>query len=379
MCISQPNLESLSPRSISPTLRRRRKPKIPSQNDIDRHSFLPSGLRFIPSQLANENSPPNKASRTQMRQPKGAISDTHRSHAGCTFNKSTSSQMNTLGEKTLLHDASESFEEAVSIIRKGVKEYNCLRKAFILYLILIKMKMISMTSSDNNSPHEDHYYDYSFYSRLILNFFRYYPTLVGWIFLAVKFKRYVFLQDAVSIHHHWETPLKNQPNRRHGSTNTCATVSSQMSTIHEDHLELDLADSWGYFTDPSGSKDSEMVLPQPSVCHYSCRKEEATVSEQNSVLQSDLSLGHLADTASFSKDAVVAEGSRYSNNCADDWGFFADFPDEDDEKETTPNLDGETRNDRNIMKKEKLDSMPKEYYNTCIKYLREGVEMFSYD
>jgi len=384
MCLSQTNIESLSPRSISPpTLRRQCKPERPSQNAIDRQSFLPSGQSFIFSQVANENSPPNKLNRTQRRQPNEAIGDTHRSHAGGTFTKSVPSQINSVSEKSLLYDASESFEEAVSIIRKGVKEYNCLRKALILYMILIKMKMISMASIHNNSP-DDNFYDYSFYSRSILrsilNFLRYYPTLVGWIFLAVKFKRYLFLQDTMSIYHHCETPLKNQPNRRHGSTNTCATVSSQMSTMHEDHMELEMADSWGYFTDPSGSQDSKVVLSLASGSRCSDCREEAAVNEQNSILQSDLSLGYLANTASFSMDVDVAEDSIYNNNnSTDDWGFFADFPEEEDEKDVKPNLDGETRKDEINMYTEMMHSMPKEYYNTCIKYLREGVEMFSYD
>ncbi len=63
----------------------------------------------------------------------------------------------------------------MTIIRNvGTKEYKCLRKAFLLFLLSFKLNTIREATS------------------IIQQFFYFYPTFVGWFFLATKIKRIMF-------------------------------------------------------------------------------------------------------------------------------------------------------------------------------------------
>jgi hypothetical protein len=70
----------------------------------------------------------------------------------------------------------DSIGDTVTIITEGTgtKEYKCLRKAFVLFLISYKLNIIQEATS------------------IIHHFFHMYPTIVGYFFLATKIKRLVF-------------------------------------------------------------------------------------------------------------------------------------------------------------------------------------------
>ena len=119
-----------------------------------------------------------------------------------------------------LQDATSSFEEASTGIRKGIKEYHCLQKALCLYLISMKMNIISST-------------------HLFFNFFRIYPTIVGWLFLVSKFSNLLaeFQSGACKL------------SRSKDSTSTCDTISSDQSQESLSKHLNEISQSWGQFTD----------------------------------------------------------------------------------------------------------------------------------
>lgn len=232
-------------------------------------------------------------------------------------------------EHSFFQDATESFEEAVSIIRKGVNEYKCLRKAFCLYLLSVQINIISSTC---------------------FNFLRYYPTFVGWIFLATKVKRFI---------EKYKSPKGDawKPSHDNGSTHTCDTVSSTMSqdtiyfadlsgeqevlsndVAHFEHVNQQPTEScsWGYFADVSQS-----AIHEPDGI-------EGTISQED------------RHTRSSSDKEVDLRKNTYQL-VQDEWGYFADFQDE----EPRPDLPVDTEK-----KRESVLVRAKDYYDICVRFMQ---------
>lgn len=72
----------------------------------------------------------------------------------------------------------DSIGDTITVIKEGtgIKEYSCLRKAFLFFIISFKVNSATIKESSN----------------ILYHFIHNYPTIVGWLFLLTKMKRVLF-------------------------------------------------------------------------------------------------------------------------------------------------------------------------------------------
>ncbi len=73
----------------------------------------------------------------------------------------------------------DSIGDTITVIKEGtgIKEYSCLRKAFLFFIISFKVNSTTTIKEASN---------------ILYQFFHNYPTIVGWFFLLTKMKRVLF-------------------------------------------------------------------------------------------------------------------------------------------------------------------------------------------
>ena len=266
----------------------------------------------------------------------------HRQPDECTYSNS------------FIQETTESFAEIYSILKQEMKEYHCLPRALVLYLISIQLNLIISSTR----------------SQLFFNFIRYYPIIVGWIYLASKCNRFINQNTEYS---------KLELSRDHPSTDTCDTVSSGIS---QDSSELHLeqtSHSWGHFANLSISSSGSHSLPNMSA--NDVHLELPLKSESCSWgYFADLDESASQDSDSLSPVEPSSIGEEIEITCSLDlndpnqtctpkemdseWGFFADFPDEG--PRTNPPL--------KIVEKERPTylqrSTCRDYYDICVRFVR---------
>ena len=279
------------------------------------------------------------------------------------YSKTRSSRTSTANTSYFLQETTETFQEILSAIRKGMQEYNCLRKAFLLYLLCVQLNFIPKTSIR---------------TEVFLNFLRNYPTMVGWIFLATKCNR--FLSSSP------KTTKLSSDKATGGSSDTVDTVSSCMSQDasiddHDPNQDLGRCRCHTKTSDTSNTaSDDDTVITksridltnedvhtqtqaqdlqaQPSkssswgffVTAKSNSAQEIRNNEMNYDNDDDdddeysYNMPSTEQTASFevypnhtpnndAEETIINDETRHHNRrpqqaVDSDWGYFADFPEE---------------------------------------------------
>lgn len=374
MCNSRIQLSKSSTAALPPTLRRRSH-RQPAGSDkyhsSKKRSFIP---QFELRQKVRSTNGSEISARTAADEQKRK---SHGSFAGV-------SDCNLYDKHSFLHDAAGSLdvEDVVAIIRNGVRQYHCLRKAFLAYLFAVYFNIITLT--DESDARNSTYWNF------LSNFLRFYPTFVGWLFLAIKMKRIVFHQEEImTITPHYPNPSKGRPHwsthRRNDvankSTDTCDTFSSYLSTIDEDtELEVELKEEDAQVLN-AREGSTEQSNPDTS-------NKKATALPPHQLSPSAIggkhqdscsSWGYFADVASSSTIGEGVEASakmelQCQNEVAvqdEDWGFFAD-PDEEPRPQTKRQMVKQSE------KSDQYPSMPINNYNALTKYIGEGLRFFSH-
>ncbi len=266
-------------------------------------------------------------------------------------------------------------EDVVAIIRNGVKQYHCLRKALLVYFIAAYFNFIASTGDTTIIDKTWHFF---------FNFLRFYPTLVGWVFLATKMKRIIFAEEGIiNMYQYYQNPSKyrrgwSSTNKSINSIDTCDTYSSYMSTIAEEtELEVELKEEYDHM-----DKCANTLRKSSEVCESS-----SPTSRQNR--QNSSSWGYFADTISAPAmngcETDTKRGSSISSTTRidsqqhedDDWGFFADIDDEEpiigkQEKRPTRAYQKKTKS-----RSSPSSSMPIENFDALTKYVCEGFRIFA--
>jgi len=233
-------------------------------------------------------------------------------------------------------DAAESLKEALIILIEAIQEFNCLGRAFCVYVFSIKMNMIENTHA-------------------IYTFLSYYPTIVGWILFASKIKG-GFLNEKKSN--------MSMGYKQGESTHTFATVSSHMSHANsfesgDSEHSLDLgqmiqtpSQSWGQFAEIDASS---ITLADDGMGNYkrastnlhnmfsSCqttRYSNPDVKDNKTAVMCQVETSDLQTEADCRLDDDCMSQSEQSNRNenSDDWGHYADFQDEEPRPGPTLNV-----------------------------------------
>ncbi len=283
-------------------------------------------------------------------------------------------------------------EDVVAIIRNGVKQYHCLRKALLLYLLGVYFNLIVSTGerdgdldtdTTTSTAHTTTSLIISKTWNFFFNFLRYYPTLVGWLFLAIKMKRIIFAEEGImNIYQYYHNPSKYQRGWSVNSTDTCDTYSSYMSTIAEEtDLEVELKDEHILM-------DTKSLDAQEHTYTSNRRSVSSSPTTRRQNRQMSSSWGYFADTGSSSmvngcgkktgsSSSMTIESQYPNEECGqqqdEDWGFFADIdnvePETQEKRPTTTSTC--THRARSPL------SMPTENYHALTKYIGEGFRIFA--
>ena len=271
-------------------------------------------------------------------------------------NTSESSRTSTANTSYFLQETTETFQETLSAIRKDMQEYNCLRKAFLLYLLCVQLNFIPKTSIR---------------TQVFLNFLRYYPTMVGWIFLATKCNRFLSSPKTTKL---------SSDKATGGSSDTVDTVSSCMSqdaSIDDHDQNQDLSRCHTNTSDTSNTAlDDDTVTTKVRIdlnnedIHTQTKTQDLQAQPSKSsswgffvtaksnsaqeILNNDMdyddddddeysyNMPSMEQTASFevypnhtpnndAEETIINDETRHrrpQQAVDSDWGYFADFPEE---------------------------------------------------
>ncbi len=275
------------------------------------------------------------------------------------------------GSASFLQESNESLAEIYSIVRREMKEFHCLPNSFIFYMIFVKTNLIHSSTHLNS----------------VLNFLRYYPIILGWIYLALKCKSFV---DQNKVNPNFKSSRSN------GSTDTCETAdsnSSCSSSTSRDSSDLPFEED-SQLCGPGAilSRHAAVSHSSPAIydsirrpqalemksqfCSWGYFSDLTTLAWQNSNSSSNMEPESIADGDAKTHALVLNNLKRLSaytrmetGSVSEDWGYFMDFPEEISRPNNPP---------LRIVEKKKNNSLlhgSRYYYDICVKF----VQMFTPD
>lgn len=193
-------------------------------------------------------------------------------------NQGSSKMNHSQNRERRLSDINSSFEEFIGFIRillDMLNRSNCFIQAFAVHFIFYQMMRPWHKDGD------------AFY---IINLFKYYPTITGWLFILNKSRAY--LENNLNRGRQW---------KKDSSCQTIATVSSSLSLVHSSNE-----------TSFNAHQSSTSSLNKYGISSNSYHLSSSNIVGPNINLQ----------TNSFEES--ISDHSEESN----EWGHFVDYKDQ---------------------------------------------------